>query len=121
MSLRALVADGHPASAELARYLLAFDGFDVICAADGREALSLAAASRPDVVVLDLDLPVIDGFQVRDRLAADPALSKIPVVAMSTYEIGEFRLDHGPGEFAGYVRKPVEPSRFADQVRAAIS
>jgi CheY-like chemotaxis protein len=121
MSLRALVAEDHLASAELARYLLEFDGFEVVCAADGLEALALATASQPDVVVVDLDLPIVDGCQVRDRLAADPALSKIPVVAVSVYEIGEFCPDHGPGDFAGYVRKPVEPSVFADQIRLAIT
>ena len=71
--------------------------------------------------MLDLDLPVVDGCQVRDRLAADPALSKIPVVAVSVYEIDEFCPEHGPRDFAGYVRKPVEPSTFADQVRVAIA
>lgn len=120
MSLLALVAEDHPASADLARYLLEFDGFEVVCAADGSEALSLAAARPPDVIVLDLDLPAVDGCQVRDRLAADLTLSKIPVVAVSVYEISEFCPDHKARDFAGYVRKPVEPSTFADQVRVAI-
>jgi two-component system, cell cycle response regulator DivK len=119
--IRALVAEDHLASAELARYLLEFDGFEVVCAADGQEALALATSKPPDVVVIDLDLPIVDGCEVRDRLAADPALSKIPVVAVSVYEIGEFCPDHGPQDFAGYMRKPVEPTTFAEQVRSAIT
>jgi CheY-like chemotaxis protein len=72
MSLLALVADDHPPSVALVRYLLERAEFEVIDAQDGGEALSLAVTHRPDVIVLDLDLPVLDGCQFADRLAADP-------------------------------------------------
>jgi CheY-like chemotaxis protein len=121
MSLLALVADDDPPSLELARYLLANGGFEVVCAPDGGEALSMAAAHRPDVIVLDLELPVLDGCQVRQRLAADPATSGIPVVVVSVLAIEEACHGHGPADFAGYIAKPVEPTTFASQVRAAIT
>jgi CheY-like chemotaxis protein len=121
MPLLALIADNDPPSAELARYLLEADGLDVVCAADGEAALSLAAALRPAVIVVDLDLSVLDGCAVRDRLEADPTLAAIPVIAMSVYEISEFSPDHRPEQFAGYIRKPIDPTAFADQVRAAIA
>jgi two-component system, cell cycle response regulator DivK len=116
----ALIADDHPASLDLARYLLEVGGFEVTCAKDGEEALSIAAARRPDVVVLDLALASIDGCEVRDRLAADPGLADVPVVAMSVYEIGDFCPGRTAADFAGYVGKPVEPATFADLVRAAL-
>jgi two-component system cell cycle response regulator DivK len=119
--LLALVVDDHPASVELARYLLEAGGLDVVCAQDGGEALALAAAHHPDVIVLDLDLPVLDGCRVRDRLAAAPTLAAVPVVAMSAYEIDEFCPDHGRSDFAGYVGKPVDAATFADQVCATIA
>jgi two-component system cell cycle response regulator DivK len=120
MPLLALVADDDPASIELLRYLLERDGFEVVSAADGAEALSLAAARRPHVIVLDLDLSVVNGCQVRDRLAADAELSAIPVVVVSTYEIGEFCPGRTAADFAGYVRKPLDPTVLARQISAAI-
>ncbi len=120
MSPLALVADAHPASLELARYLLELGGFEVLCAKDGREAMSLAVARHPDVVVLELDLAVIDGCEVRDRLAADPTLAGIPVVAMTVYEISDYCPRHTRADFTAYVRKPLEPATFADQVHAAL-
>jgi two-component system, cell cycle response regulator DivK len=121
MSLLALVVDDDPASLELARYLLHYAGFEVICAQDGGAALLLAAEYRPGVIVLDLDLPVLDGGQVRDRLAADPSLTEIPVVAMSVQEISEFSPRHRAGDFAGYVRKPLEPETFIDEIRVVLT
>jgi CheY-like chemotaxis protein len=119
MSLLALVADDHPPSVELACYLLESAGFEVVAAENGADAIALARARRPNVILLDLDLPVLNGCQVRDRLAADPALAAIPLVVMSVYEISEICPDRGPSDFAGYIRKPVEPVTFAEQVRAA--
>ena len=120
MPLLALVADDHLPSLELARYLLEFAGFEVVCAKDGEDALALVATRPPNVIVVDLDLPGVNGCQVRDRLAADPLWSQIPIVVVSSHEISDFSPDHGPGDFADYLRKPVEPATFADQVRAAI-
>ena len=120
MRLLALVADRDPPSVELVRYLLERDGFEVVSAADGAEALSLAAARRPDVIVLDLDLSVVNGCQVRDRLAADAELSAIPVVVVSMYEIADFYPERVAADFAGYVRKPLDPAVLARQIRAAI-
>jgi two-component system cell cycle response regulator DivK len=121
MSLLALVADDHPPSVALVRYLLERAAFAVVGAQDGAEALSLAAMRRPDVIVLDLDLPVLDGCQLADRLAADPALCRIPVLVVSVYEINEFCPSHGAADFAGYTRKPLEPTTFAGEVRAVAS
>jgi CheY-like chemotaxis protein len=121
MSLLALVADDHPPSVALVRYLLELAEFEVIDAGDGAEAVSLAATRQPDVIILDLDLPVLDGCQFADRLAADPALCRIPLLVVSVWEISEFCPDHGAGDFAGYVRKPLEPTTFAAEVHAVTS
>jgi CheY-like chemotaxis protein len=117
----ALIADDHPPSVALARYLLERAGFEVVGAPDGAEALSLAAARRPNVIVLDLDLPVLNGCQVADRLAADTDLSRIPVLVVSVYEISDFCPNHSSADFAGYVRKPLEPTTFVAEVRAVAS
>lgn len=120
MSPLAVIADDHPASLELARYLLAHAGFDVECVRDGVEALSVIAALRPDVVVLDLDIPSIDGCELRDRLTAEPKLAEIPLVVVSVHEISVFCPDHVRADFAEYVRKPLDPETFASIVLATI-
>jgi CheY-like chemotaxis protein len=117
----ALVVDDHPPSVELARYLLELDGFEVVCAGAGDEALSLASKRRPDVIVLDLDMPVVDGFEVHHHMAADPALSGVPVVVVTVLTIDEACTGHEPVDFAAYILKPVDPATFAAQVRAAIA
>jgi two-component system, cell cycle response regulator DivK len=121
MSLLALVADDHPPSVALVRYLLELAEFEVIGAQDGGEALSLAVTHRPDAIVLDLDLPVLDGCQFADRLAADPALGRIPILVVSVYEISDFCPSHSAADFAGYIRKPLEPTTFAAKVHAVAS
>jgi CheY-like chemotaxis protein len=118
MSLLVLVADDDPPSVALVRYLLELAEFEVVGAQDGAEALSFAATRPPDVIVLDLDLPVLDGCQVADRMAADPALCRIPILVVSVYEISEFCPSHSAADFAGYVGKPLEPTTFAAEVHA---
>lgn len=115
----ALVVDDHPASLEVARYLLSHEGFAVESATDGATALSLVRTHSPDVVVLDLDIPVIDGCELRDRMATDPLLASIPIVVVSVHEISEFCPDHVRDDFAGYIRKPLDPETFAQTVRLA--
>jgi two-component system, OmpR family, phosphate regulon response regulator PhoB len=80
MPLRALVVDDEPDLARLVGFNLGAAGFDVAIAHDGETALSAAAAQPPHVVVLDLGLPGVDGFEVCRRLPADPRTAKVGVV-----------------------------------------
>ena len=107
----AVVVDDHPASRELARYLLAHAGLEVETASDGVHALSLIKTLQPDVVVLDLDIPGVDGCELRDKMAADPELAPIPIVVVSVYDIAEFSPNHTESDFAGYVRSRWIPRR----------
>jgi CheY-like chemotaxis protein len=116
-----LIVDNDVASVELVRYLLEARGLNTLSASDGAEALELAAAHLPDAIVLDLDLPVLNGCQVRERLHAEPLLAAIPLVVTSVFEIDEFCPGRGRADFAGYIRKPLDPTTFADEVSAAIA
>jgi CheY-like chemotaxis protein len=116
-----LIVDDDVASLELVRYLLEARGLNILSANDGAEALALAAAHRPDAIVLDLDLPVLNGCEVQERLHAEPLLAAIPLVVTSVYEIDEFCPGRGRADFAAYIRKPLDPTTFADEVSAAIA
>ena len=80
---RVLLVDDNAVVATVYRSGLAMAGFTVEAAADGEAALSKAAATPPDVILLDLMLPGIDGFEVLRRIRADPALGTVPVVVFS--------------------------------------
>ena len=80
---RVLLVEDNAVVATVYRSSLAMAGFTVEAASDGETALSKAAASRPDVILLDLMLPGIDGFEVLRRIRADPALGTVPVVVFS--------------------------------------
>ena len=105
-----LVVDDEAAIRLLCRVNLRLEGMDTIEARDGEEALRLARGERPDVVLLDVMMPQIDGWQVANELSRDPATSELPVVFLSAraepadyvhgYELGA----------VGYVTKPFDPT-----------
>ncbi|MEO7908527.1 MAG: response regulator [Roseiflexaceae bacterium] len=80
-----LIADDSPDIRKIMLYLLNDLGFDVVEAADGNEAVRLARQCRPALILLDLCMPGIDGWEVATRLRADPALEDVPILAMTAY------------------------------------
>jgi signal transduction histidine kinase/CheY-like chemotaxis protein len=84
---RMLVADDDPVVGDLVRQLLDEDGWNVSSAANGQEALEAIARQRPDVLLLDLMMPVLDGFETLQRLRADPATRNLPVVIVTAKDL----------------------------------
>jgi two-component system, cell cycle response regulator DivK len=113
----ALIVDDSELNRKLERDLLRSAGFETLESATGAEALRLASEHEPDVILMDLRLPDIDGAEVTRRLAADPRTARIPVLAISALRL------HGAGDwfeaagFAGWIEKPIRVDRFADDVR----
>ena len=115
-----LVVEDEEDIAEAVRARLASEGFDVRVAGDGPQALEQAASSRPDLVVLDLMLPGIDGLEVTRRLRAEPAWSAVPII-MLTAKADE--VDRVVGLELGaddYVAKPFSPRELVARVRAVL-
>ena len=81
-----LVADDEPAITDLIAQALGANGFDVITAHDGARALELVRSERPDIVMLDVMMPGVDGREVTRRIKADPSLRGIPVVLFSSID-----------------------------------
>jgi two-component system cell cycle response regulator DivK len=112
-----LIVDDNEQNAKLARDVLRAAGFSTIDAASGAEALRRASVDRPDVILLDIRLPDMDGADVAGRLKGDPRTAHIPVVAMTSLglgEGGEWFLEAG---FDGYLEKPINVHEFPDEVR----
>ncbi len=87
--------------------LLEESGYRVLPAADGPEALELAAGDRPDLVLLDMGLPGMDGLEVVRRLKADPATAKVPVLAITGRDDARSRRDALDAGCAAFILKPV--------------
>jgi len=116
MGARILVIEDNPANLELMRYVLAAFGHAVDIAIDGEQGVAQAHRERPDLIVCDLQLPGIDGFEVVRRLKADDAFSRVPVIAVTAFAMVGDRERVLAAGFDGYISKPIEPQNFIDQI-----
>ena len=91
-------------------------GFEVVLAHDGQQALDQAAAERPDVVLLDMDLPVMDGWTVARRLRAGPATARLPVIALTAHAMAGDRAKAIEAGCDDHHPKPVDFPRLLEQV-----
>jgi CheY-like chemotaxis protein len=117
---RVLIVDDDPAIRLICSTWLSLDGYEVIEAADGQDALQLALAVAPDVVLLDLSLPVLDGFAVAAALQADERTREVPLVVL-TAEVDP-AVSERVGEMgaAGHFTKPFDPCSVTEFVRGVI-
>jgi two-component system cell cycle response regulator DivK len=113
-----LLVEDNEKNLKLARDVLEFSGFIVHVATTGEDAVSQAATSPPDLILMDLQLPGIDGHEALARLRGDPVTSGIPVVALTAFAMPEDRERALGAGFDGYLEKPISIRDFPDQVRA---
>jgi chemosensory pili system protein ChpA (sensor histidine kinase/response regulator) len=112
-----LVVEDDLALRDLYRTALKAAGHRVIIASDGMGALGLIELERPGVVVLDLDLPLVNGWDVFRDLRSRPATAKLPVIVVSGHDLDGIK----PQELASFLPKPVDPSVVVDAVDRALS
>lgn len=115
--IKVLLIEDDSAAAEMYRLRLVADGYTVVVAEDGEQGLEMAGAELPDFIYLDIRLPKIDGFEVLERLRADPETADIPVIILSNFGEPEFRergLKLGALEFL--VKSDTTPSNLSETV-----
>ena len=115
---RILVVEDHPLNRKLVRDVLLAAGYEVVEATTGEEGLSLAEAAPPDLVLMDLQLPGIDGTETLRRLRAGPLARSVPVVAVTAFAMPGDRAGAADAGFDGYVEKPISVRALPAQVRA---
>lgn len=96
-------------------------GYEVITATNGADGIATAAAERPDLILMDLDLPVVDGWEAIRQLKADPATRNIPIIALTAHAMAgdrEKALAAGSDDFD---TKPVELDRLLAKIRSALA
>jgi two-component system, cell cycle response regulator DivK len=117
MSRRILVVEDQEDNRRILRDLLTSAGYEIIQAEDGEEALAAAARERPDLILMDIQLPVLDGYEATRRIKADPALRAIPVIVVTSYALSG---DENKARAAGcdaYVTKPFSPRALLAKIR----
>jgi CheY-like chemotaxis protein len=118
MPARILVIEDNAANLELVRYLLAYSGHAVLEARDGAQGVEMALRERPDLIVCDLQMPLLDGYQVLARLRADPGCAGVVIVAVTAFSMPNDRQKVITAGFDGYLSKPIEPEQFVAQIEA---
>ena len=88
MSKRILAVEDQEDNMQILRDLLVNAGYEMIEAENGEEALAAVATQRPDLILMDIQIPIIDGYEVTRRIKADPALRSIPIIAVTSHAIG---------------------------------
>jgi len=113
-----LVVEDYPDNLTLMTYLLTAAGHEVRGATTGRQTVAAAREQLPDIVVLDIQLPDMDGYQVLNALRADAQTAAIPVVAVTAYAMVGDRDDALAAGFDGYLPKPITPRTFARTIES---
>lgn len=116
-----LVADDNPTSRELIAEILEAPGFHMVVAADGREAIDKIRELRPNLILLDIQMPVLDGYAVVDLIRKDPELREIPVVALTAFAMFGDREKAIQAGFDGYITKPIQIAALRTEVFALLA
>jgi len=114
---RVLLVDDNEVNRYLAQYLMEQAGMEVITAANGHEALRVARSHRPQLILMDIQMPLLDGYSATEQLKADPQLSAIPVVALTAFAAAADRERALGAGCVAHIAKPIDPEVFLDQVR----
>jgi two-component system cell cycle response regulator DivK len=117
MSRCILVVEDQEDNRQIVRDLLTATDYEVMEAENGEEAIAAVAKQRPDLILMDIQLPVMDGYEATRRIKADPALSAIPVIAVTSYALSG---DEEKARAAGcddFVPKPFSPRQLLAKIR----
>ena len=117
MSKRILVVEDQEDNRQILRDLLGKAGFEMIEAGDGEEAVTQANAHKPDLILMDIQLPIMDGYEATRRIKAMPEFKNIPIIVVTSYALSG---DEGKARDAGcdaYVTKPYSPRQLLAKIR----
>ncbi|HEY9179736.1 MAG TPA: response regulator [Candidatus Baltobacteraceae bacterium] len=118
MSARILVIEDNAANRDLISYLLQSFGYDVQCETNGADGLNRALAGRFDLVLSDILMPDMDGYEFARRFKAEAAFAPTPLIAVTALAMTGDREVILQSGFDGYISKPIEPQKFAAQISA---
>jgi CheY-like chemotaxis protein len=118
MPRKILIVEDNEDSRELVVKVLRNKGFDTVEAADGEEAIDKATKEKPELILLDISIPKMDGYEVARRLKSLEEFSEIPIVALTAHAMKGDREKVIAAGFEGYISKPINVRELPDQVRS---
>ncbi len=118
MSLkRILIVEDTEDNRQILRDLLTNAGFDIVEAHDGQAAVEAASEHHPDLILMDIQLPVMNGYEAIRRIKADTTLQPIPIIAVTSYALSEDKEKARAAGCDGYVAKPFSPRQLLATIR----
>jgi two-component system, cell cycle response regulator DivK len=114
---RILVVEDQEDNLQILRDLLTSAGFDVIEAQDGEAGVRAAVTERPDLLLMDIQLPLLDGYEATRRIKADPALRAIPIIVVTSYALSGDEVEAREAGCDAYVPKPYSPRHLLAKIR----
>ena len=117
MSKRILVIEDTEDNRQIIRDLLSSVGYELIEATDGVSGVALAQKERPDLILMDIQLPEIDGYEATRRIRAIPELAKVPIIAVTSYALSGDEAKTREAGCDGYVAKPFSPRQLLSKIR----
>jgi len=117
MTSRVLLVEDNEVNSYLIRFVLEQAGYAVQVATNGLEGLEAARSKRPDLILMDIGMPVMDGYEATERLKADPRLSDVPVVALSAHAMEHEKERAYQAGCVAHIEKPIDMTTFIRQVQ----
>jgi CheY-like chemotaxis protein len=121
MKKKILYIEDNEQNLYLVTFILEKHGYEVNAARDGQEGVEIAAAIKPDLILLDIQLPLMDGYAVARQLRTNSDLALIPIVAVTSYAMAGDREKTLAAGCCGYIEKPINPDTFMQQVEQHLS
>jgi two-component system, cell cycle response regulator DivK len=116
MSKRILLVEDTEDNRQIIRDLLVSTGYQLLEAEDGAAGVAMAAEHRPDLILMDIQLPVMDGYEASRRIKANPALTHIPIIAVTSYALSGDEARTRAAGCDGYVAKPFSPRQLLAKI-----
>ncbi len=117
MSKRILVIEDNEENRRILRYLLQSAGYELIEAVTGEEGVTLAETQRPDLILMDIQLPGLDGYEATRRIKSNPALRAIPIIVVTSYALSGDDVKAFQAGCDAYVTKPFVPRQLLAKIR----
>ena len=117
MSKRILVVEDQPDSRQIIRDMLAGTDYEITEAENGEEALKAIEKQRPDLILMDIQLPIMDGYTATNQIKANPALRSIPIIAVTSYALASEEKKARAAGCDDYVTKPFSPKQLLAKIR----
>jgi CheY-like chemotaxis protein len=115
-----LIVEDNEMNRDMLSRRLARRGYDVAVAVDGQEGLDMASSESPDLILMDMSLPVLDGWEVTRRLKADPTMAKVPVIALTAHAMAGDREQAMAAGCDDYDTKPIELDRLLGKIQTLL-